>query len=433
LGRLRVSNTENEDPVDAPNVYPVAFDSEPAAMPSFSVGATLREGRERMGKDLSQVATTLRIRQPFLAALEEGRFKDLPGGTYAIGFLRTYSEFLGLDGEEMVRRFRQEAADALTVHAELQFPSPVSEGRMPSAPILLIGLAIAVVAYGMWWGIVYNRDIVADLIPVVPDRLVAMLKQPAGMGANPPATQTQPQTQSVPETQVAVQAAGSQPTAGVAAPTGSSAVDGAAPVPPGTPSVGEEAKAASDVVPPAEEDEAHGIGGQKPPSDSSASSADTSASSASGRVVVKALSDECWIQVRESDGQLVVSRLLRQGDTYQVPDRPGLTLTAGNAGSLQIIVDGSIVPSLGSAKQVKHDISLDPAKLLKKVKAETESVAPEKTEQTPPVQTEQTNPEPKKAEKKAKSSKSVKSKTDAPSGTTAPDAAAQPVPPAALN
>ena len=90
-----------------------------------------------------------------------------------------------------------------------------------------------------------------------------------------------------------------------------------------------------------------------------------------GHVVVKAVTDDSWIQVRESDGQLVVSRLLHQGETYAVPDRSGLTLTTGNAGTLQVSVDGKAIPSLGSSKQVKHDISLDPAKLLKRLKPES--------------------------------------------------------------
>ena len=61
----------------------------------------------------------------------------------------------------------------------------------------------------------------------------------------------------------------------------------------------------------------------------------------------------------------MLSRLLRQGEAYTVPERSGLTLTAGNAGSLEITVDGKVAPSLGASKQVKRDIPLAPAKLLK--------------------------------------------------------------------
>ncbi|MEW5729099.1 MAG: DUF4115 domain-containing protein, partial [Pseudomonadota bacterium] len=81
------------------------------------------------------------------------------------------------------------------------------------------------------------------------------------------------------------------------------------------------------------------------------------------RIVLKAAADDCWVQVREMDGQLLLSRLLRKGDSYMVPDRPGLTLMVGNAGALEIAVDGKPVPSLGAPGQVRRDIRLDPEKL----------------------------------------------------------------------
>src|SRR5581483_6267156 len=57
------------------------------------------------------------------------------------------------------------------------------------------------------------------------------------------------------------------------------------------------------------------------------------------RVVIKALAD-CWIQVRAPDQTVVFSRVLKSGETYKVPARPGLFLRTGNAGALEITVDG---------------------------------------------------------------------------------------------
>ena len=61
------------------------------------VGAELRHARERLGWTVAQVAESLRIRQPYLAAIEEGRLGELPGNAYAMGFVRTYATALGLD------------------------------------------------------------------------------------------------------------------------------------------------------------------------------------------------------------------------------------------------------------------------------------------------------------------------------------------------
>ena len=80
----------------------------PAAKTFGSVADTLLGARKEHGQDLRAVAQVLRIRYEYLEAIEAGAFERLPGTTYAHGFLRTYAEFLGLDGDEIVERFKQE-------------------------------------------------------------------------------------------------------------------------------------------------------------------------------------------------------------------------------------------------------------------------------------------------------------------------------------
>ena len=68
----------------------------------FEIGSTLREARRRQGLDLHDAERTTRIRVRYLAALEEERFDQLPAEAYAKGFLHTYADFLGLDGDTYV-------------------------------------------------------------------------------------------------------------------------------------------------------------------------------------------------------------------------------------------------------------------------------------------------------------------------------------------
>src|SRR5215218_7778826 len=68
----------------------------------FQLGNTLREARTRQGLELCDAAEATRIRVKFLAALEGERLDDLPAEFYARAFLRTYAEFLGLDGDVYV-------------------------------------------------------------------------------------------------------------------------------------------------------------------------------------------------------------------------------------------------------------------------------------------------------------------------------------------
>ena len=114
------------------------------------VGDELRRAREAAGLEISDVAAHLRIRSNFLAALEEGRPDALPGVTYAIGYVRTYAGFLGLDPETSVRRFKEEAA-GLNSRTELVFPSPAPEGRVPGMAVMLVALLLAGGAYGGWY------------------------------------------------------------------------------------------------------------------------------------------------------------------------------------------------------------------------------------------------------------------------------------------
>jgi len=65
----------------------------------FPIGDSLREARTRRGLSAADVQKGIRIRERYLTALEEERWEMLPGEAYAKGFLRTYAEFLGLDGE----------------------------------------------------------------------------------------------------------------------------------------------------------------------------------------------------------------------------------------------------------------------------------------------------------------------------------------------
>ena len=98
---------------------------EGSAPSAARVGADLRAARERLGWTLPAIAGYLRIRLAFLEAIEDGRTADLPGNAYAVGFLRTYAQAIGLDPDEIARRFRAEAELAPRPLRLLQRPEPI--------------------------------------------------------------------------------------------------------------------------------------------------------------------------------------------------------------------------------------------------------------------------------------------------------------------
>src|SRR6202171_3648398 len=71
----------------------------------FEIGNSLREARERQGLEYPQDELATKIRAKYIRALEDEQFEVLPTGTYVKGFLRSYAEFLGLDGQLYVDEY----------------------------------------------------------------------------------------------------------------------------------------------------------------------------------------------------------------------------------------------------------------------------------------------------------------------------------------
>lgn len=113
-----------------------------------SIGEKLRLARERSNLTIDQVARETHVAKRFLKALEDEDFAAFPGETYAMGFLRSYSEYLGLNAEELVGIYRN-------IKIQEQ-PLPMNElleskPRLPSLRIVIFAvaavLALAAVGY----------------------------------------------------------------------------------------------------------------------------------------------------------------------------------------------------------------------------------------------------------------------------------------------
>ena len=76
----------------------------------FAIGDSLREARTRRGLSAADVQKGIRIRERYLTALEEEQWELIPGDAYAKGFLRTYAEFLGLDGNLYIDEYNSRSA-----------------------------------------------------------------------------------------------------------------------------------------------------------------------------------------------------------------------------------------------------------------------------------------------------------------------------------
>ncbi len=394
-------------------------DKDDAPEARTGVGTLLRATRLRHGEELQDISTSLRIRLGYLQALEDGDTAALPGTAYAIGFVRAYADHLGLDSEEVVRRYKDEV-NATQHKTELIFPAPVPDSGIPRGAVLLMAMVVAGAAYGGWYYLSSVDQRVVNLVSEPSERLMTMLGRDEGTATAPvnalaPVTETataapvaapEPTAAvSVPVTTVVTEPAiVAEPAANAAAPVESAAPVAAAPEPApaaapapvtaapepapapaqASPTPAETAEPAelaalstatitsvSDEVPVAETAAVSAI------PEVPAASTDTAPATAGqsfgaaarqARIVLRARED-AWVQVRDASNGLVLTRMLRAGDTYRVPPRDGLRLITGNAGALEIVVDGQVTPPLGEIGVVRRDVPLDAEQLLAGVPA----------------------------------------------------------------
>src|SRR5205809_2018231 len=143
----------------------------------FEIGSSLREARLRQGLDFPEIEQSTKIRGKYLRALEDEQFDLLPAQTYVKGFLRSYAEYLGLDGELYVDEYNSR----FVVGGEEEAPTrprrsapPQSRGvQVQSRVVLLTLLGIAAVT---------------ALVIVAWTRGEPQKKEPVGLGTTPAQT-----------------------------------------------------------------------------------------------------------------------------------------------------------------------------------------------------------------------------------------------------
>jgi len=114
----------------------------------FEIGNSLREARLRQGLDFPEIEQATKIRGKYLRALEEEQFEVLPAQTYVKGFLRSYADQLGLDGQLYVDEFNSRyVRGELEEEEEQPFrpPSPSGWERTGSFQGKAVLLTIAVI------------------------------------------------------------------------------------------------------------------------------------------------------------------------------------------------------------------------------------------------------------------------------------------------
>src|SRR5437868_741604 len=119
----------------------------------FEIGASLAAARRARGLGLRDAEQITCMRAKYLTALEEDRFDELPGRTYARAFLRTYASALGLQADRFVAEFdaqqpepEEEEIVEFRPRRPLQFHLPFV------VPALAAVAVVAILGWSAWSG-----------------------------------------------------------------------------------------------------------------------------------------------------------------------------------------------------------------------------------------------------------------------------------------
>ena len=149
-----------------------------ADAPLETVGQDLRAARIRRGDDLAAVSRALKIRKDHLDALESDQIDRLPGKTYAIGFVRSYARYLGLDAGVLAERFKAE----ISGRGEEPGPPPTSlheddSRRLPYGWRILAAVIGLALLWGIWHIFFADRWDGTDDALYVAMRLICVLSR----------------------------------------------------------------------------------------------------------------------------------------------------------------------------------------------------------------------------------------------------------------
>jgi Helix-turn-helix domain/RodZ C-terminal domain len=126
----------------------------------FEIGGSLREARLKRNLTPADVQKAIRIRDRYLQALEEERWELLPGDAYVKGFLRTYADYLGLDGnlyvEEYNSRFARPDEPQLVPERFARSGSRFGVGLL--RPLIVVAVIVAIVAGLAAWQLSSSSD-----------------------------------------------------------------------------------------------------------------------------------------------------------------------------------------------------------------------------------------------------------------------------------
>lgn len=317
-----------------------AVHPETAAASRANPGETLRKAREAKGWALADVAAQLNLSAQSLQQLEAGAFDKLPGHTFSRGYVRAYAKLLGMDQALLVQEFDQFTgtdSQGASVHSlgRIEEPARLSQSILKVVSLCLL-LVLGAGGFFWWQGDAERKDLLS------PDLALEHVEVDGADGTTEIHPLDEPEDQAVAEAQAPEQLPEAPVSAELAAqPEGETpAVDTPVAVAPdaaGAPAV----PAVTPPVTPAAPSVAGGApAGTTPPTPEPVVPAAPVAGES--RVHLQFTAD-CWTQLTDANGKVLLSALKRRGESVEFVGKAPLELRLGFARGAQVRVDGQQV------------------------------------------------------------------------------------------
>lgn len=328
-------------------------------------GETLRQARESKGFALGEVARHLNLTELALRQLEAGDFDQLPGHTFARGYVRAYAKLMGMDQAALVNEFDHYTgtdAKGSSVHSLGRIEEPV---RLSHSILRIVSFVILVALGGIgfyWWQEhsqrsddgaanvnlehveVESADGTTQIHPLDEPEDQAVAEAQEGQAPTPaevsPEMAAQPEQQPV-EGAPAVPADEAAPTAPAASTQAPvvAAVPSTAPAQPEAPATA--APSSPAVAPTAPATPAVPAAAPAPAAETPAP-APLVAQQGEGVVRIQ-FTANCWTQVTDANGKVLVSALKRTGDNLELAGKAPLEVRLGFARGAQLSYNGQSV------------------------------------------------------------------------------------------
>jgi cytoskeleton protein RodZ len=313
-----------------------------------SFGERLRREREMRGISLDEIAAATKISARNLRALEDEKFKQLPGGIFNKGFVRAYAKFLGIDQEQMVAEYETASQETEAAReqklkdefskAEFRKQKKSNDQEISLEPksqwgTIAIIVLIAALAYGSYN--FYQRR--------KQDKLQQAQNPPAAVKPIPQA-QTPPAT-TVPATSIAANPTQTPLTTNTPDTSTNSTVGGKKP----EPAKKDTPKAEQPKTEPASQRKEPAI-----PSTTPTSASDQKASIASAapfELKIK-VNKESWVSIK-ADGKTLVNTTLAPGTERSFKASDKIEMILGNAGGVEVSYNGKPVENLSQGQDVR--------------------------------------------------------------------------------